>query len=536
MDCPACGADNREGAHFCRMCGKELSEPPVTEAPLTAGAEEVAPEEAAAEAEAGAALSEGAMPEAKVEETPPEEPAPEAEAEEAPPEELAPEAEAEEAPPEELELLVETAEVRPEGPAPEAEATEAPTEESTDTELEEPIGEPEADTLLEAEGDAPAPQHEEAGPLAPVTPGTVIAGRYVIVEVLDAGESEILYRAHDLQRCWQCGFEGNAPDDAFCAQCGASMGRRPDARLLEVQDIQAQIPGGELVVAGLADEGRTFFLLAQPESEPQAAPAPLGIRFLVGQRSDAGLVRELDEDSMLALTLAPTYESRTGPVLGLFAVADGMGGHEGGEIASKIALQVLASEVLRTIILPELAEESAPEETVTDRLRQATMAANDAVYLARQKRENDMGTTLTTALVRDDTLFLAHVGDCRAYRWNAAGLEQLTIDHSLVASMIASGQAEPEEIYTHPHRSAIYRSIGDQPVLEVDTGVLPLAPGDRIIVCCDGLWEMVRDEGIEDVMMQEADPQTACDLLVNHANLAGGEDNISVIVVQVEAV
>jgi protein phosphatase len=254
----------------------------------------------------------------------------------------------------------------------------------------------------------------------------------------------------------------------------------------------------------------------------------------MGYASDVGQVRELDEDSLLAVTLAPTYESQTGPVLGLYAVADGMGGHEGGEIASKLALQVLAGDVLQSIILPELAGEGVAEDDVVAHLRQATINANDAVYLARKKRANDMGTTLTTVLVRDDQLFVAHVGDCRAYRWDASGLQQLTADHSLVASMIASGQAAPEEIYTHPHRSVIYRCIGDQPVVEVDTEVLPLASGDRIIVCCDGLWEMVRDEGIEDVMLREADPQSACELMVDHANAAGGDDNISVIVIQVE--
>jgi serine/threonine protein phosphatase PrpC len=126
------------------------------------------------------------------------------------------------------------------------------------------------------------------------------------------------------------------------------------------------------------------------------------------------------------------------------------------------------------------------------------------------------------------------VGDSRAYRWNEQGLEQLTTDHSVVASMIANGQAAPEDIYSHPHRSIIYRSIGDKPSVEIETRILPLAAGDRLLVCSDGLWEMVRDEGIADVMLQEADPQAACDLLVKHANLAGGEDNISVIVVAVE--
>jgi serine/threonine protein phosphatase PrpC len=277
-----------------------------------------------------------------------------------------------------------------------------------------------------------------------------------------------------------------------------------------------------------------LLLLSNAEPKPQASQEVENIRLVMGQRSDAGQVRELDEDSLLALTLSPTYEARTRPMLGLFAVADGMGGHEGGEIASKMALQVLFREVMETVIVPELADELALEDDIAVRLRQATIAANDAVYLNRQKRENDMGTTLTVALIRDDCLFLAHVGDSRIYRWNADGLEQLTTDHSVVASMIAEGQAEPEEIYTHPHRSIIYRCIGDKPVVEVDTDILPLAPDDRIIVCSDGLWEMVREEGIRDVMMQEADPQTACDLLVRHANVAGGDDNISVIIVQVE--
>jgi serine/threonine protein phosphatase PrpC len=242
----------------------------------------------------------------------------------------------------------------------------------------------------------------------------------------------------------------------------------------------------------------------------------------------------LDEDSLIVLNVLPVYEAKLGPVLSLLAVADGMGGHEGGEVASKLALQVLVDGIVRSILLPEISGALSPPDAITDRLRAAVIAANDAVYLARQKRENDMGTTMTAALIRDDQLFLAHVGDCRAYRWNASGLEQLTADHSLVASLIASGRAQPDEIYTHPHRSVIYRCIGDKPVVEVDTAVLSLITGDRLLLCSDGLWEMLRNEGIQDVLMQEAHPQTACDLLVKHANTAGGDDNITVIIAQVE--
>jgi serine/threonine protein phosphatase PrpC len=557
MNCPNCGADNREGARFCRRCGKELVEASLAEASPEVAVEEAPPDElpsqTEAEAEGGEAESEAGLEEMPLEQPMPEERDVELETvalhAEGEDDEAVVEVEGEEpvVEAEEEESVVEAEEemaVEAEAEGEDIEPGTGASEESTEDERVEEAPTPpewlEEDQAEEAEplpgpgDDDLAFWREEAEPLAPATPGTVIADRYVLTEVLDEQGNAILYHAHDMQRCWQCDFEGNDPDDAFCAQCGASLDRMPSVHLLEVKDAEDEPPTDMEVAARLAHKGRDFLLLQEPE--PQDSPVARDLRLLVGQRSDAGLVRELDEDSLLAMTLAPTYESRTGPVLGLFAVADGMGGHEGGEVASKLALQVLATQVMQTIVLPELAGELALDEDIIGCLRQATMAANDQVYLARQKRENDMGTTLTAILVRGERLFLIHVGDCRAYRWNADGLEQLTTDHSVVASMIASGRAEPEEIYTHPHRSVIYRCIGDTPTVQVDTDILPLAAGDRIIVCCDGLWEMIRNEGIEDVMMQEADPQAACDLLVKHANVAGGEDNISVIVVQVEAV
>lgn len=582
MECAACGGDNREGASFCRHCGSPLTELPEVEAPSAVETVDAEPKQPPTEAEElpPDVPEAEAMPEVELAEPLFEEPAyeaevprevheaPEAAAEEIWLEEAAGTAGPEGSPPGEPEPDLEAAgitldtdaegtgsEPEPagaveepalrtlEGPA--LSTPEGPGEGAEGTEAELPPLWPELDELIPVapppigveEADLTLPS-EEAESLTPLETGTLIADRYLVVEVLDEGEDEILYHVRDLLSCWHCGYEANAPDDVFCAQCGASLDRRPDVSLLEVMDGKAEPSSGEDVAARLAHEDRLFLVLVEPAQEPEAS-APdeaQSIRLVTGQSSDAGQLRELDEDSLLALSLSPTYESRTGPVLGLFAVADGMGGHEGGEIASKMALQVLTREALLAIILPELAGEPLPEDEVVERLRQATIAANDAVYLARQKRGNDMGTTLTTALVRDDVLFLAHVGDCRAYLWNADGLAQLTVDHSLVASMVASGQAEPGDVYTHPQRSIIYRCIGDQPVVEVDTDVRTLSPGDRIVVCCDGLWEMIRNEGIEDALLQEGDPQAACELLVSRANLAGGDDNISVIVVQVEAV
>jgi len=213
-------------------------------------------------------------------------------------------------------------------------------------------------------------------------------------------------------------------------------------------------------------------------------------------------------------------------------VADGMGGHEGGEIASRLAIQTTAQVLLRDLFGPELAGNALSSSEILDRMADAIRQANDEVYLERQKRDNDMGTTITAAFVKDWTLHLGHVGDCRAYRWGQEGLQQLTTDHSIVAGMVAAGTIQPEEIYTHPQRSVIYRCIGDQPTVEVDTGTVQLEPGERLLICCDGLWEELRSAGIEDVLLAEADPQTACDQMVHQANIAGGSDNISVIIVQ----
>jgi len=532
MNCPACGADNRDGARFCRRCGGEMDEP--------LAAEEALPNEETTEGDA----EEPTVEEANAKEPPPENKETEIE-------ELAVEAEMEKNEPEQEQVEIEEEDVEVEEKEIVAEVLEENADESESevelSEPEEPIEVPIPAEWVEEDDDyEPLPEpdddllffRDEVEPLIPAELGAVIVDRYVLVEVLDLQDDEILYRAQDLQRCWQCGFEENSSDDAFCAQCGVSLDRKADTRLLEIQPTGTEPYGDKIVAARLTHEERVFLLLTEPEPEPavETAPPQLGIRLLVGQHSDVGQLRELNEDSLLTLTLSPAFESKTGPVLGLFAVAEGMGGHGGGGIASKLSLQVLAEQVMRTIIQPELAGELALEEEIAVRLRQATIAANDAVYLARQKSEIDMGTTLTIAFIRDDRLFLAHVGDCRTYRWNADGLEQLTTDHSVVASMVADGRATPEDIYTHPHRSVIYRCIGDKPVVEVDTDILPLALGDRVILCSDGLWEMIRDEGVEDVMMQEAEPQAACDLLVRHANIAGGDDNISVVIVQVEEV
>jgi len=375
------------------------------------------------------------------------------------------------------------------------------------------------------------PWSDEPAGLEALELGTVLNGRYQIIEVIDIEPTQIHYRVRDLERCPHCGATGHSSGEAFCSECGALMDQKPVALMVQQPSTIDHAPESIEPEDQFTEGEQNYWVWREDVPERPAQQEQPLMRLLVGLRSDTGQVRELDEDSMFVLTMAYTYESVTHQ-LGLFVVADGMGGHEGGEVASQLAIQTAAQVLLHDLFGPELAGSGLSTDEILDCIENAIHKANDEVYLERQKRENDMGTTLTAIFVKDWTLHLGHVGDCRAYRWGKEGLQQLTTDHSIVAGMAAAGTILPEEIYTHPQRSVIYRCVGDEPTVEVDVGSMQLDPGERLLVCCDGLWEMLRNEGIEDILLAEADPQAACDLMVHQANLAGGTDNISVIIVQ----
>jgi len=214
-----------------------------------------------------------------------------------------------------------------------------------------------------------------------------------------------------------------------------------------------------------------------------------------------------------------------------------MGGHEGGEVASKIAVQIIADRLIQNVLLRQFTEGDRPlAEAVRDHLTEAISEANEQVYRLARERANDMGCTLTIALVMDGQAHIANVGDSRTYIYGREGLRQITTDHSVVASLIAAGMAEPEELYTHPDRHVVYRALGTKSTVEVDIWEEGLAPDDTLLLCCDGLWEAIRNEGIEEVLLTQFDSQAACVEMVRRANQAGGEDNISVIMVKVGAI
>jgi len=258
------------------------------------------------------------------------------------------------------------------------------------------------------------------------------------------------------------------------------------------------------------------------------------VALWAGRLSHVGQVRELNEDSLLTLELSRVRQSISTPV-GLYVVADGMGGHQGGEVASAVCIQSIAQQILKTVLAPALSQEPLDGDVLETVLREAVQVANKQIHDQRRSMGTDMGTTVVMALVVGDRAYVANVGDSRAYLVDSRSIKQITVDHSLIQRLIDLGQLTPEGAKTHPQRSAIYRVLGDKPAVDVDTFVQPLRPGQRLLLCSDGLSGMLEDDRIQQIVVTTPDPQTACTALVEAANGAGGGDNVTVIVVQLMA-
>jgi protein phosphatase len=339
----------------------------------------------------------------------------------------------------------------------------------------------------------------------------------------------------------------------------------------------------------------TGALIAITELEQPGRP----VEFQAASMTDVGSVRDQNQDSCSSVEFVQASVEH--PMrIGLYVVADGMGGHKGGEIASAIAAQVFTAEVMARVVAP-LAAGAGPRPTMTNDaimqgMARAVQTANDRIFKARDNRQNDMGTTLVAALVAYGKAYIINVGDSRLYMYarqpktpgegtGADGtaplaasaeptkkadqgtsplkkktkklngtqerepdtgglpaedetlgdfaLTQVSVDHSLVHRLVELGQLDPEEAKVHPHRNFIYRSLGGPPPIDVDTFVRTLHPGDRILVCSDGLNSMIEDEAIAGVLASEKDPNEAARKLIELANQAGGHDNITTILVDI---
>jgi protein phosphatase len=262
---------------------------------------------------------------------------------------------------------------------------------------------------------------------------------------------------------------------------------------------------------------------------------PLALHQRVGALSDTGILREHNEDSLLTLMLGMDNAANQRS-WGCYIVADGMGGHAAGEVASGLAIRGAVEEIMREYLTATLDLDADYDEGwVREIMRRAALQANQYVLNEAQARGNDMGTTLTMALVVGDRATIANVGDSRTYRYRDGKLERLTRDHSLVMRLVEIGQISEEDIYTHPQRSAVLRSLGDKDDIEVDLFNERLRPGDALLLCSDGQWEMTHDPEMEQILSRYAgDPQQICQQLIEAANQAGGEDNITSVLVMFE--
>ncbi len=240
-------------------------------------------------------------------------------------------------------------------------------------------------------------------------------------------------------------------------------------------------------------------------------------------------MRDHNEDCLLTLEVQRSQLSEGHPV-GLYVVADGMGGHEAGEVASGLAINAVGRAVAEKVMLPWI-QEPKPVN-YEEILKEACQEANRAVNDRRRVTRTDMGTTLVAALVVGTEAYVANIGDSRCYRINRREIQQITADHSLVERLVATGQITREEARVHPQRNYIYRTVGDKPQVEVDTFRVSLQPGDHLVLCSDGLNSMIDDEQIRQAVLESPHPQAACEQLVRLANAAGGDDNVTVIVVQ----
>jgi PPM family protein phosphatase len=234
------------------------------------------------------------------------------------------------------------------------------------------------------------------------------------------------------------------------------------------------------------------------------------VRFRVGARTDVGRVREGNEDSFMVREP-------------FFAVADGMGGHQGGEVASNLALASMES----------IAQEPPPDGDSAPRLAEVVREANRVVL---QRANSDpslsgMGTTLTAVLAGSGgRIHLAHVGDSRAYLLRDGEMSQLTRDQTVVQRLVDEGRISPEEAEIHPQRSILTNALGVDRDIEVDEASYELGLGDRLLLCSDGLSGMVSEADIKRILVENEDPQAACDALVEAANQAGGQDNITALI------
>ena len=261
-------------------------------------------------------------------------------------------------------------------------------------------------------------------------------------------------------------------------------------------------------------------IIAQPEYP----------HIVVGCAQSVGLQRDHNEDALFAMSTS-LVSNRVGIPMGLFIVADGMGGHEHGELASELAIQAMVSSVLPEITPPALGLVPRMQE---EQLQEIMSNGVQSAHKSIQENASGGGSTLTGLLILGKTVTIAHIGDSRAYHFDGQNTPQvLTTDHSLVKRLEDLGQITADEAAIHPQRNVLYRALGQVEQVDADIVSITLPSSGYLVVCSDGLWGLVSDQEISRIILSADDPQQASQSLLEAANAAGGPDNISVIIIQI---
>lgn len=252
-------------------------------------------------------------------------------------------------------------------------------------------------------------------------------------------------------------------------------------------------------------------------------------QLLVTSAQSVGRQRELNEDSLFTMSTTIAGHNSNAP-FGLFIIADGMGGHQYGEIASNTALRVVSGYILKKFHNTLFSIPSMPVEESLQEIMLAAIAEAQRVVL---NEAPGSGTTVTAALVLGQQLTIGHVGDSRGYLiYDNERIDSVTRDHSLVRRLEELGQITSAEAAVHPQRNVLYRALGQGETLDPDLSTVPFPVGSYLLLCSDGLWGLVTDDEIKKIIFEAPTIQRACQNLVSAANAAGGPDNISAILVQ----
>ena len=277
----------------------------------------------------------------------------------------------------------------------------------------------------------------------------------------------------------------------------------------------------------LSNRAKNFFRKRDQAGSQESQP-PLvqqrNSRFLAVGQTHAGLVRPSNQDAFLI-----DADS------GLFIVADGMGGHRGGEVASEMAVDITSRFLKKYSKELNGNTDPASDEDRKKVLEKIFEEANSAVYSASRKdpRLGGMGTTLIIAWMPGGKCHMAHVGDVRGYLFREGAFKQLTRDHSTVATLVESGHLTPEEALDHPLRHQIERAVGPFPQVELDVTAFETKKKDIILLCSDGLWDMVRDEEIASELGSRKSMKKACKTFMERALAAGGKDNTTLVMIDI---